>query len=273
MSACRFVPPPETSTAVLTLMPAPPLRRRERLRRACRRPRPPARSARSGLVGLVCGTMAHMPTPMLKVLNMSRSGMPPDLASMREDGRGLDGLFLDARRQARGQGAGDVFIEAAAGDVADGAHVHLLHQRQYGLYIDARGRQQRLADAHAQFLGEDAASRGFPHRTRVRTSEKPLECTPEEGRAMRTSPACTCSRSSDLCAVDHADAETGQVVLIFRVEAGHFGGFAAHQRAAGLHAALAHALDDVGDALGHVLAAGDVVEEEQRLCARSRPRR
>ena len=69
-----------------------------------------------------------------------------------------------------------------------------------------------------------------------------------------------------LFAVDHADAETGQVVLVFRVEAGHFGGFAAHQRAAGLHAALADALDDVGDALGHVLAAGDVVEEQQRLC-------
>ena len=43
-------------------------------------------------------------------------------------------------------------------------------------------------------------------------------------------------------------------------------GLAAHQRAVGLHAALGHALDDLGDLLGNVAAAGDVIQEHQRLC-------
>ena len=64
--------------------------------------------------------------------------------------------------------------------------------------------------------------------------------------------------------------EAGQVVLVFRIEAGHFGGFAADQGAAGLHAALRHAGDDVRDALGLVLAAGDVIQEKQGLCAARR---
>ena len=71
----------------------------------------------------------------------------------------------------------------------------------------------------------------------------------------------------DFFPIDHADAETGQVVLVLGIETGHFCGFAAHQRAAGLHAALAHALDDIGDALGHVFAAGDVVQKDEGLCA------
>ena len=46
------------------------------------------------------------------------------------------------------------------------------------------------------------------------------------------------------------------------IEAGHLSGLAAHQGALGLAAALGDAGDDVGDAGGVVLAAGDVVQEE-----------
>ena len=44
-------------------------------------------------------------------------------------------------------------------------------------------------------------------------------------------------------------------------------GLAADQRAAGAHAALRNALHDLGDLLGVVLAAGDIIEEEERLRA------
>ena len=43
------------------------------------------------------------------------------------------------------------------------------------------------------------------------------------------------------------------------------GSFAAHQGTASLHAALGHALDDLGNFLRDVLAAGDVIQENQRL--------
>src|SRR5699024_965878 len=45
------------------------------------------------------------------------------------------------------------------------------------------------------------------------------------------------------------------------------GGLAAHQSAAGLHAALGHAGHQLGDFFRHVFAAGDVVQENQRLGA------
>ena len=43
------------------------------------------------------------------------------------------------------------------------------------------------------------------------------------------------------------------------------GGLAAHQRAARLHAALGYALDDLGNLLRDVLAAGNVIQKDQRL--------
>ena len=45
------------------------------------------------------------------------------------------------------------------------------------------------------------------------------------------------------------------------------GSLTADQRSSGLDAAFCHAGDDLCDLLGHVLAAGDVVQEEQGLCA------
>ena len=67
----------------------------------------------------------------------------------------------------------------------------------------------------------------------------------------------------DLFLVHHANGETSQVVLVHGIETGHLGGLAAYQGAASLAAALGDAGDDVSDAGGGVLAAGDVVQEEQ----------
>ena len=72
--------------------------------------------------------------------------------------------------------------------------------------------------------------------------------------------------AQDLFLVHDAHGETGQIVLVLRHHARVLGRLAAHQRAVGLHAALGHALDDLGDLLRDVAAAGDVVQEHQRLC-------
>src|SRR3546814_13206179 len=62
--------------------------------------------------------------------------------------------------------------------------------------------------------------------------------------------------SSDVCSSD---------LFAVRVHAGHFGGFAADQGAAGQFATAGDALDHGGGGVHVQLAAGEVVEEEQRL--------
>ena len=68
-------------------------------------------------------------------------------------------------------------------------------------------------------------------------------------------------------ALDDADREADQVELARLHGAGVLGHLAADQRAAGLAAALGHALDELLDVVGVELADRDVVEEEQRLGA------
>ena len=71
----------------------------------------------------------------------------------------------------------------------------------------------------------------------------------------------------DLRLVDDAHGKAREVVLVRGVEARHLRCLAADERRAALHAALGHAADDLGDALGDVLAAGDVVQKQQGLRA------
>ena len=73
----------------------------------------------------------------------------------------------------------------------------------------------------------------------------------------------TTSCCSQPLSLIHIYGEAGQVVLVHGIEAGHLSGLAAHQGALGLAAALGDAGDDVRNAAGVVLAAGDVVQEEQ----------
>ena len=68
-------------------------------------------------------------------------------------------------------------------------------------------------------------------------------------------------------ALGRADRKTGEVVVAVLVEARHFRGLAADQRAAGFAAALGDAGDDRGGGLRIELAAGEIVEKEQRFGA------
>ena len=72
--------------------------------------------------------------------------------------------------------------------------------------------------------------------------------------------------AQDLFLIHNAHGEAGQIVLLLRHHARVLGSLAAYQCTIGLHAALGHALDDVGDLFRHVAAAGDIIEEHQRLC-------
>ena len=62
-----------------------------------------------------------------------------------------------------------------------------------------------------------------------------------------------------------AHGEAGQLVVAGRIEAGHLGGLAAENGAAGLPAALGDTLDQSADRIRLHLPHGDVVEKEQGL--------
>ena len=64
-----------------------------------------------------------------------------------------------------------------------------------------------------------------------------------------------------------ADRKAAEVVIAVLVEPGHFGGLAADQRAAGLPAAFRDAGHDRRRGLRIELAAGEIVQEEQRFGA------
>src|SRR5690606_25007894 len=118
---------------------------------------------------------------------------------------------------------------------------------------------QRLAinaDIGVVGLGKDAANQ----RVTVRMGAGGAQCQQHIARL-------------DTAAVEYAvffhnaDAETGQIVILAVVHAGHFRGFAADQRTAGQLAALADTLNHAGGGIDIKFAGGVVVEEKQRLGA------
>ena len=75
------------------------------------------------------------------------------------------------------------------------------------------------------------------------------------------------SAGQDFGFLDGADGKASQVVFAGGVHAGHLGRFAAYQGAAGQLAAPGNAADHGRSGVHIQLAAGKVVQEEQRLCA------
>ena len=63
----------------------------------------------------------------------------------------------------------------------------------------------------------------------------------------------------------NAYGEPGQVILVLRIKAGHLRGLAANQSTTGLHTALSHTGHDLLNLLREVFAAGNIIQEEQRL--------
>ncbi len=127
--------------------------------------------------------------------------------------------------------------------------------------------QQRLAHRGAQFVDavvdlEPPTSKKDLARQRVAVGVKPRARQPDEHVAL-----FHLGSIEDDLAVDHADDETGEIVVAVTVETGHLGGLAAEQRAAGSPAGLGDALDHLGEHVGIEHARGEVVQEEQRLGA------
>ena len=184
-----------------------------------------------------------------------------------KDRQHAHGAALNFGAHALRQAARDVFKEAAARDVRHGLDRDLLQEREHGLDVDFRRREQRLAEGRTAERLDRRAQVGVLH----------VEHAAHEGEAVgmytaRRESEDHVARSDggivqNFVPVHDADGEAREIVFVHGVEARHLGGLAADERGAGLHAALRHAGDDGSDALRDVLAAGNVVEEEQGLCA------
>ena len=147
-------------------------------------------------------------------------------------------------------------------------HIHLFQHLEHRLDVDLGGSQQGLAQRLAAQL-----CRGSVQHIGVCVNVKDLAHQREtvgvhtggrQGKNHIT--GCHGLVAQDLFLIHNAHGETGQIVLLLRHHARVLGSLAAYQRAVGLHAALSHALDDLCDLLGNVAAAGDVIQEYQRLC-------
>ena len=146
--------------------------------------------------------------------------------------------------------------------------IHFLQHLEHRLDVNFSGGQQGLAQALAAQLG----GRGVQH-VGVAVDVKDL-AHQREAVGVHTGGRQSDDHiaglhgviAQDLFLVHDAHGKTGQIVLVLRHHARVLGRLAAHQRAIGLHAALGHALDDLGDLFRDVAAAGDVVQEHQRLC-------
>jgi hypothetical protein len=78
---------------------------------------------------------------------------------------------------------------------------------------------------------------------------------------------CDIGTRQQRAALGRADRKAGQIVVAVLVEAGHLRGLAADQRAAGFPAGLGDAGDNRGGRFRIELAAGEIVQKEQRLGA------
>ena len=184
-----------------------------------------------------------------------------------EHGQNLPRPFVDLKPLPLVEDAGNIFVETAARDVADAVHVAVANHLQHLLHIDFRRREQHLAELFVRQFGI-----GLAQVQAVVRDDLAHEAEAVGVHAARRNAHQHVARP-DLRTVDqlrllhNAHRESGDVVFALGVHARHLGGLAAHQRTAGLTAAVGDTRDDGLDLLGFIAPHGHVVEEHQRFGA------
>ena len=176
------------------------------------------------------------------------------------------GAELDLSGQAVRNHARDVLDEAATGDVGHALDHACLEQWGESLDVDLGGGEQHVAELFAAQL--------------VKFGVHGVASLPEQGLAHQREAVGVYAGGGQ--ADEHitlgnggavhdgglfgdADRETSEIVFVLVVHARHFSGFTADQCRTGPHAAVGHAGYDLLEQSRIVLAAGDVVKEEQRF--------
>ena len=164
-----------------------------------------------------------------------------------------------------GQHARDVVFQAAAGDVRHSEEQVALDGREQGLDVNFRRGQQGGADGLRRVPGrgvgvrETRALDDFAHE-RVAVGVRAVASKTEQDLAFFH----LGGEGQDFAALLESAGRGARGVELFAlVHAGHFGGFAAYERAAGIDAAAGDTLDE-SHGVGHrELRAGVVVHESE----------
>ncbi len=171
---------------------------------------------------------------------------------------------VEPRLRSRRQHARDIVAQAASRDMGDGLYRNRLQKGQHAAYVDAGRFEQRLAErpaAHGHIQG------GAARRENPTDERKTVGVEPAGGQAENLVAGRYAAAVDDRVVLDHADAETGQIVITGGVHARHLRRLAADERHASQLAAAGDPLDHL---VGHrlvELAGGIVVEKVQRLGA------
>ena len=174
------------------------------------------------------------------------------------------GAGIDAHPGSRRQHPRNVLAQAAAGDMGNGFYRQRFQQGENAGDVDARRFEQDL--------DESATVHGHVQRRRAvgqnSADERKAVGVGTAGRKPDQSVAgCDAAAVDDGIVVDHADAETRQIVVIGGVHVGHLRRLAADERDTGELAAFGDAFDDP---IGHLfveLAGGIIIEKIERLGA------
>ena len=177
----------------------------------------------------------------------------------------LPASWVDHAVHFRGQAAGQVFRQAAAGDVGHAVYGHLAGKQGFNQgSVETGWGEQGVY----QVLVAVGQGREFIDRLALKNAAHQAEAIamdPTAGHRQDAIPGANGPSIDQGACLDHGHAETGQVVAARGIEARHFGRFAAKQGAAALAAAVGDALHHLSHGLRAELACGDVIKEEKRL--------
>ena len=166
------------------------------------------------------------------------------------------------------QHAWDVVGEAAAGDMREPLDGPGLADRaQAGFHVEPRRRQQRAAQRHDRRERRRCVEDDARLRHDLADQREAVGVHPRRGQSDHRVAHGNISARQQRAALGRSDRKAREVVIAVLVESRHLGGFAADQGATGFPAPLGDAGHNRRSRFRIELAAGKIVEEEQRFRA------
>ncbi|BAF60724.1 hypothetical protein PTH_2542 [Pelotomaculum thermopropionicum SI] len=171
----------------------------------------------------------------------------------------------DVNRRTGREDAGNVFGQAAPGDVGQPLYGKVVQKRQDGLYVNPGGLQQFFPYGAPQPL--NICIHPVTGHFQQHLAGKGIAVAVQAGRGKADHPVARndAAAVNNPAALHHSHGKPGQVVLLRAVEARHLRRFAADQGAAGPAAAFRHTAYNCRHLLRNHPAYRQVVQEEQRL--------
>src|SRR3990170_4869804 len=193
-------------------------------------------------------------------------GDAPLLRQPLEDRQHRQPGEIDADAEVLWQHARNIVGETAAGDVSKTLdRTGLANRAQTRSHIEPRRRQQRAAQRHDRRKRRRRFESEPGHFDNLADQGKPVGVNPRRGEADHRVTGGDVGPRQQRAAFGGADRKSGEIIIAVLVEAGHLRGFATDQRATGFPATLGNARDDAGRGFGIELAAGEIIQKEQRL--------